>query len=60
MKHNAYRLTAKHLDIDKLLDGRPKKWLIDKLEMSDSTFYWKLNNGFSPVDIERIMDILGG
>jgi len=39
--------------------GRSKVWLQKQLNMPQSTFYWKLDNGFKPEEVEKIESILG-
>ena len=44
-------------ELVEILDGRTFAWLILKLKMPHSTFYWKLDNGFKREDIEKIKEL---
>lgn len=48
-------------EIDRILkeQGRSKAWLIKQLNMPRSTFYWKLDYGFTTSEIDRIEKVLG-
>jgi hypothetical protein len=49
-------------DINDLLaaQGRSKEWLIKQLNIPRSTFYYKLDNGFTDEEKKNIERILGG